>query len=112
MATDQRKIDWVRIILAYSIPFITLIGLSFVGYYRLAEAEGKVSILDTQKVSVDVHDEVHKAVDVKFTDFEKNMIKLDARIEQVNYAAIKRHDSAMQEQRTSTKEIIQAIKDK
>ena len=106
--TDQRKIDWMRIISAYSIPMIALIAAIAVAQHRLVEAEGKIET----KVSKEVHTEVHKAVDVEFEDFEQEIVDINARIEQVNYDAIQRHDSAMQLQRVATEKIIQAIKDK
>ena len=101
MATEQRKIDWLRIITAYSIPLIVLIGTLFVAYHRLAEAEGKI---DT-KVDTEVHVEVHKAVTVRLDTFQQEIVKTNKRIEQVNYDAIQRQDVALAE-------IIKAIKDK
>jgi len=108
MATEQRKIDWARVIVAYAVPLIVLIGFLFVESHKLAEAEGKIET----KVDKKVHTEVHKAVVVRLDTFDEQMIKIDARIEQVNFDAIERDEKFIQEQRTSTQEIIQAIKDK
>lgn len=98
---ERRKIDWVRIITAYSIPLVLLIGVLFVSQYRLADAEDEID----KKVDKGIHTEQHKAVDVRFDTVEQKIVKINERIATVNWQAQQRHDIAL-------RTILKAVNDK
>ncbi len=87
---EQRKVDWVRIVLSYSIPFLSVVGIGFVLEHRVGVAE---ETLDT-KVNIAVHEEVHKRdddrefrVDVAIEKLTLHGIQTDTRIQKVNFDA-------------------------
>lgn len=90
---DQRKIDWMRIITAYSIPMLLLIGALFVGSYRLTQGEQNLK----KKVDKATHIVEHENVDLRINHTEQAVVKIAERVEILNYQSQQIHQATLRE---------------